>query len=182
LEDKALIEKYRSTKDQSYLATLFERYMTQVYGSCMSYYKNTADAEDAVMEIYEKLVVKILSSDIKYFKSWLYTVTRNHCLEKLRKTSNRADKKSQAELMYYDDLVHPDDVDKESELGILEGCIEKLENKQKQCVSKFYYDKKSYAEIGKELDLGVGQVRSRIQNGRRNLKICMESNMVNQEQ
>jgi len=177
LEDKDLIHKYRETKDQTYLAELFGRYMTQVYGSCMTYYKNTADAEDAVMEIYEKLVKKLLTSDITYFKSWLYTVTRNHCLEKLRKISTHEGKKSEAEVMYYDDLVHPDNVEKEVELNQLEGCIDLLETKQRQCVTMFYYDKKSYAEISDKLDLGVGQVRSRIQNGRRNLKNCMERNV-----
>jgi len=177
LEDKELIAKYKTTKDQAFLAELFGRYKTQVYGSCMTYYKNTADAEDAVMEIYEKLVKKVITSDITYFKSWLYTVTRNHCLEKLRKISTHEGKKSNAELMYYDDLVHPDNVDKEVELTQLEVCIGRLEANQKKCVTMFYYEKKSYADISEALDLGVGQVRSRIQNGRRNLKNCMEQHV-----
>lgn len=179
MEDKELIEKYRATEDQSYLAELYGRYMTQVYGSCMTYYKNTADAEDAVMDIYEKLSKKMLTSDIKYFKSWLYTVTRNHCLEKLRKTNTHEPKKSEAELMYYDDLLHLDSVEKETELTDLEQCLEGLIEKQKQCVTLFYYEKKSYAEISNDLQLGVGQVRSRIQNGRRNLKNCMDNKVPN---
>jgi len=153
--------------------------MKQVYGSCMTYYKNTADAEDAVMEIYEKLVKKIPTSNIKYFKSWLYTVTRNHCLEKLRRINTHEGKKSNAELVYYEELLHPDNVEKEVELTQLEKCVERLEDDQKKCVTMFYYDKKSYADIGKELDLGVGQVRSRIQNGRRNLKNCMTNTSQN---
>ena len=177
MEDKDLIAKYRSTQDQKYLAELFSRYMKQVYGSCMTYYKNTADAEDAVMEIYEKLVKKLPGSDIKYFKSWLYTVTRNHCLEKLRKVSTHESKKSTAEVMYYEDLMHPDNVEKEVELSQLEKCVGQLEDQQKKCVKMFYYEKKSYAEIGQELNLGVGQVRSRIQNGRRNLKNCMDQHI-----
>ena len=143
----------------------------------MTYYKNTADAEDAVMEIYEKLVKKVPSSDIKYFKSWLYTVTRNHCLEKLRRVNTHEGKKSSAELMYYDELLHPDNVEKEIELTQLEKCVDRLEGNQKKCVTMFYYDKKSYADIGNELDLEVGQVRSRIQNGRRNLKNCMDQHI-----
>lgn len=178
MEDKELIEKYRTTKDQSFVAELYKRYMTQVYGSCMTYYKNTADAEDAVMEIYEKLTKKMLTSEIKYFKSWLYTVTRNHCLEKLRKVSTHESKKSEAELMYYDDLIHLDNVEKESELTQLEACMDGLVDEQRRCVTLFYYEKKSYAEISELLQLGVGQVRSRIQNGRRNLKNCMERKII----
>ena len=178
MEDKELIEKYRTTKDQSFVAELYKRYMTQVYGSCMTYYKNTADAEDAVMEIYEKLTKKMLTSEIKYFKSWLYTVTRNHCLEKLRKISTHESKKSEAVLMYYDDLIHLDNVEKENELNQLEECMDGLVDEQRRCVTLFYHEKKSYAEISELLQLGVGQVRSRIQNGRRNLKNCMEKKII----
>jgi len=148
--------------------------MHLVYGSCLKYYKNAPDAEDAVMEIYEKLVVKTLTSEVKYFKSWLFTVTRNHCLEKLRKLSTHADKKNQAELMYYDDAFHPDTVDKDNEVDILHECIGELGGLQRRCIDLFYFKKMSYIQIAEELDLQMGQVRSRIQNGRRNIKICME--------
>ena len=79
--------------------------------------------------------------------------------------------------MYYDELLHPDNVEKEIELTQLEKCVDRLEGNQKKCVTMFYYDKKSYADIGNELDLEVGQVRSRIQNGRRNLKNCMDQHI-----
>ena len=79
--------------------------------------------------------------------------------------------------MYYEDLMHPDNVEKEVELSQLEKCVGQLEDQQKKCVKMFYYEKKSYAEIGQELNLGVGQVRSRIQNGRRNLKNCMDQHI-----
>lgn len=176
MEDQELLEKYRETKDQKYISELYGRYMQLVFGSCLKYYKNSADAEDAVMEIYEKLVIKTRSSEIKYFKSWLFTVTRNHCLEKLRKISTRSEKKNDATLMYYEDVMHPDDVTKDKEVDILHECIKGLEEKQRKCVDLFYFKKMAYVDIGKELDLKMGQVRSRIQNGRRNLKICMEEN------
>ncbi len=154
--------------------------MHLVFGSCVKYYKNESDAEDAVMEIYEKLVVKTLTSEVTYFKSWLFTVTRNHCLEKLRKINTYAPKKAEAESMFYDDGFHPDDYqhEKDQEVDILHQCIEKLDTVQRSCVDLFYFQKLAYAEIAKKLDLKLGQVRSRIQNGRRNLKICIEKNTV----
>ncbi len=150
--------------------------MHLVYGSCLKYYKNASDAEDAVMDIYEKLVIKTLTSEIQYFKSWLYTVTRNHCLERLRKKSTHADKESTAKLMYYEDVFHPDTIEKDKEVDVLHECIDKLDDVQKTCVDFFYFKKMTYAEIATQLDLKIGQVRSRIQNGRRNLKNCMEKN------
>ena len=180
MEDKELLAKYRSTKDQKYISQLYKRYMHLVFGSAMKYYKNESDAEDAVMDIYEKIVVKTLTSDVTYFKSWLFTVTRNHCLEKLRKIGTHAPKRAQAENMFYEDSFHPDSYDvgkqKDEQVNVLHDCISQLEAMQKTCVDLFYFKKLAYAEIAEQLNLKMGQVRSRIQNGRRNLKICLEKN------
>ena len=168
------MEQYRLTKDQKYIAELYGRYMQLVFGSCLKFYKNESDAEDAVMDIYEKIRVKTLSSKVTYFKSWLYTVTRNHCLEQLRKQSTRADKQNTADLMYYEDVFHPDTVEKDREVNLLHECISALDDLQRSCIELFYFKKMAYAEIADHMNLTMGKVRSRIQNGRRNLKICME--------
>jgi RNA polymerase sigma factor, sigma-70 family len=174
VDDHELIAKYKETEDQQYLSDLFKPYMTLVYGSCLKYFKNVHEAEDAVMDVYERLVSKVLTSDIRYFKSWLYMVTRNHCLEKLRKESTHAAKISEAELMHYQDQFHPDNVDKEKEAVFVTQCIENLNENQKECINLFYFKKMSYLDISQKIDISVGSVRSRIQNGRRNIKICME--------
>lgn len=170
------MDQYRRTKDQKYIAELYTRYMKLVFGSCLKYYKNESDAEDAVMDIYEKITKKTLTSEVTYFKSWLYTVTRNHCLEQLRKKSTRSDKQNTADLMHYDDVFHPDTVEQDKEVDMLHECIASLDEVQRTCVELFYFKKMPYVAIAEELNLNIGQVRSRIQNGRRNLKICMEKN------
>ena len=174
MEDKELLALYKSTKEQKYIAELYGRYMQLVFGSCLKYFKNADDAQDAAMDIYEKLVKKTLTSDITYFKSWLYTVTRNHCLEQLRRKNTRDPKESEAELMYTEEVFHPDSINNETEVNLLHECIEDLQANQKQCISSFYFEKMSYSEISELLKISIGQVRSRIQNGRRNLKICLE--------
>lgn len=174
MEDKELLAKYRSTKDLSYISTLYQRYMSLVFGSCLKYFKDQALAEDAVMDIYEKIIKKTLTSDVQYFKSWLYTVTRNHCLEQLRRKTTHAEKENRANIMYTEEVFHLDTVEREEEINALHKCLGQLEGLQKKCVELFYFNKMTYAEIGKQLDLQFGQVRSRIQNGRRNLKRCME--------
>ena len=78
--------------------------------------------------------------------------------------------------MYYSDVFHPDSVDKDREVDVLHECIAKLEEIQRKCVHLFYFKKMTYAEIAQQLNLEMGQVRSRIQNGRRNLKRCMDQN------
>ncbi len=174
MEDKELLEQYRATRDLIYISSLYKRYMHLVLGSCLRYFKNEAEAEDAVMDIYEKIVQKTLKSEVTYFKSWLYTVTRNHCLEKLRKKSTHQEKENTAQLMYTEEVFHPDTIDKDHEVEVLHSCIAELDDIQRRCIELFYFKKHSYTEIAEMLNLNFNKVRSRLQNGRRNLRLCME--------
>ena len=90
LDDAALLNRYRSTKEVACIGELFRRYKHLILGVCLKYLKNAHDAEDAVMEIFEKLHLDLQKGDVTYFKSWLYTVARNHCLMRLRKAGLRA--------------------------------------------------------------------------------------------
>jgi RNA polymerase sigma-70 factor (ECF subfamily) len=58
----------------------------------------------------------------------------------------------------------------------LEKCIETLGDEQKQCVKLFYLQEKCYKEITESTGFDMNKVKSYIQNGKRNLKICMEKN------
>ena len=176
MEDHDLIKQYKETKDLKILADLYKPYMTLIYGSCLKYLKNQTEAEDAVMDIYEKLSKKILTSDIQSFNAWIYMVTRNHCFEVLRQKGRRNDKEKDAAIMYSSTVFHPDTDRNEAAIEVLRQCLEQLEDFQKSCVEMFYYKKLSYIEISEQLDVSYNQVRSRIQNGRRNLKVCMDNN------
>lgn len=176
MEDIDLLKKYRETKDTKYLAQLYKPFMPLVFGSCLKYFQNEADAQDAVMDIYEKLVTKTLTSDVEFFKSWLFVVTRNHCLEKLRRKTSHQDKENAAAVMYSGEVFHPDTVNKDAQVDILHECIAKLDEQQRSCVELFYFKKMSYADIADAIAINFNQVRSRIQNGRRNLKQCMDAN------
>ena len=177
MSDEKLIAQYKKTKDQKYLVDLYRPYMTLIYGSCLKYLKNESDAQDAVMDIYEKISKKIITNTVENFRAWIYMVTRNHCFEVLRTNNRILPKKNDAAIMYSERIFHPDDVQKEKALTTMEHCLEELEGFQKDCVKKFYYEKASYIEIAKQLNIAYNQVRSRIQNGRRNLKQCMEQNI-----
>lgn len=181
MEDDKLLEKYKKTKDQEVYSELFRRYMPLIYGLCLKYYKVPEDAEDAVMDLYEKLSQKTLSHEIQNFKSWLYTVCRNHCLEQFRKRNSKNLSNQQLEIMYSDESFHPDTVHKDQEVNLLHDCIQSLDSQQRACIDLFYFKKLSYLEISDQLSLDFNQVRSRIQNGRRNIKICIESNKSNVE-
>lgn len=173
--DEELIDTYRNKEDLNSVGELFRRYKQLVFGLCLNYFKDTSVSQDAVLDIFEKLIRKLKTHEVEHFKSWLFTLSKNHCLEQLRKSSNRFLKESEAKNMYYEQLLHPDDsMRKEELLEKLIECMEALPEKQKQCIQMFYLEKKSYQELSDHLKLSWNKVRSFIQNGRRNLKICME--------
>ena len=177
LTDEELLNTFKETADQEMLAQLYLRYTDLVYGVCMKYFKNAEISKDAVMNIYQELLTKLQTNEVQNFKSWLYVVVKNHCLMRLRKEKKNITVEFTPAVMQSEDFTHLDDVlEKENELKKLEFCIEHLPAEQKQSIQLFYLKNKCYNEIVETTGYDWNKVRSLIQNGRRNLKICMERN------
>ncbi|HGY11220.1 MAG TPA: sigma-70 family RNA polymerase sigma factor [Desulfobacterales bacterium] len=154
--------------------------MHLVYGLCLKYLKDRDESKDSVMQIFEELTVKVLEHDIRNFKSWLHVLARNHCLMRLRfeKTRHEHLKKYTKENEIFMESAlsqHPEDVvSVEHDVEALKKCIEQLKNEQQKCISLFYIEEKCYKEITEITGLELNKVKSYLQNGRRNLKICLE--------
>lgn len=177
--DQELLELYKANGDLEVLGQLYDRYMELVYGLCLKYFKDTQKAEDAVMEIFEQLIEKTRKHDIKQFKSWLHVLARNHCLMALRKKNREITQNLDPNLMQsVDSRHHMVELEEDTTEKVLKSCIEQLPEKQKICIDLFYLQEKSYKEIADSSGEAIGKVRSYIQNGRRNLKNCMEKNNV----
>ena len=175
--DEELLTTYQSTKNQDALAALYLRYTDLVYGVCLKYFKDSEMAKDAVMNIYEELTKKLQTHAIETFKPWLYIVAKNHCLMQLRKTKKNTTVAFHPAFMQSEDFTHLDNIlAKEKILAQLEICVEGLSNDQKESVRMFYIENKCYNEIAVVTGKDWSKVRSLIQNGRRNLKICIEQN------
>lgn len=175
MPDKELADLFRTSGNMEVLAVLFQRYMDLLYGVCLKYLKQPEMAKDAVMQIFEELVQKLSKHEVDNFKSWLYTLARNHCLMQLRTPKNLKTVEFKAESMQLEEDVHLNGVlTKEENLQKLEGCLQTLSAEQKISVEMFYLQNKCYKEIADATGLEWNKVRSHIQNGRRNLKICME--------
>ena len=149
--------------------------MPLVFGLCLKYFNDTHQAEDAVMDIFDHLVTKLREHHVTHFKSWLYMVTKNHCLGKLRKNNSDKVKEKEAFRMYSEQIFHPDEVEDIATKEKLKACMQKLKKEQSDCIRLFYLQEKSYQEVSDETGYDWNTVRSHIQNGRRNLKKCLES-------
>ena len=177
LTDKELVTQFKSTGNMETLAILYQRYMDLLYGVCLKYLKQPEAARDAVMQIFEELVEKLKKHEVDNFKSWVYTLAKNHCLMQLRTPKNLKTTEFKVDLMQSEEDVHLNGaLQREENFEKLERCLQTLSAEQKITVELFYLQNKCYKEIAETTGLEWNKVRSYIQNGRRNLKICMEKN------
>lgn len=175
LSDKELVSIYKESGDLGVLGQLYQRYMELVYGVCLKYFKDSEQAKDAVMQVFEELVSKLRKHEVDNFKGWLHQVAKNHCLMQLRTPRNLKTVEFKTELVQSEENLHLNGIlEKEENFQKLEYCIGTLAEEQHKAIRMFYLEGKSYHEIADITGKDWNQVRSSIQNGRRNLKICME--------
>lgn len=177
LSDTELLDRYRRTDNIAYLGELYGRYAALVYGVALKYLRNSPDAEDAVMELFELLPGKVRRSEIREFRTWLYSVIRNHSLGLLR----RAGRMPTAELVREPGeeaeiarLLNAEQSD-DARIAALEQCLERLPDPQRRSIRLFFWERKSYADIADITSWHLKSIKSYIQNGKRNLRLCLEN-------
>ena len=176
ITDQELLEKFYRDHNNEWLGILLQRYTLLLLGVSMKYLKNEEEAKDSVQQIFLKVIQELHKYKVEYFKSWLYMVAKNHCLMKLRdrhgkitaEISDRLAAKPEEETDFQK-LVQNDHT-----LDLMESALKDLNPEQQQCVTLFYLEKKSYQEISESTGFSLLQVKSYIQNGKRNLKILIE--------
>lgn len=179
LSDDELLVKLKETGDSSHFEQLYERYIPMIYGLCLKYLQNPEKSQDAVMDIYENISPKIGNYEIAIFKNWLYSVVKNHCFHILREDKKTIVVDFDSNLMESDSVLTllNDEANRDEKEEALNKCIEQLPDPQRISVIKFFFEDKSYADIVDETGYHLKSVKSYIQNGKRNLKICIEKNV-----
>lgn len=176
-DDTSLISRYKSSGSLEVLGTLYNKYMHLVFGVCLNYLKDEEQSKDAVMQIFEELIVKLKVHEVQNFKSWLHVLARNHCLMAIRKNSRHETVSIEDTFVENTEFVHLDvDDTKENKLTVMEKCMETLPEEQRISVDLFYLQEKCYKEVADITGYDMLKVKSYIQNGKRNLKICIEKN------
>jgi RNA polymerase sigma factor (sigma-70 family) len=179
-DDLRLIAEYKQTNNIAIVAELYSRHTHLIFGVCMKYLKNEDEAQDASMQIFEKLVLDLKKHEIQQFKAWLHMVCKNFCLMQIRSGASKLKRtkemvKDIASFMELDAELHlSSENTKEMQLIFMEECIKGLNKEQKLCVELFFLQEKSYQEVTELTEYSMNNVKSYIQNGKRNLKICIE--------
>ncbi|MEO6134205.1 MAG: sigma-70 family RNA polymerase sigma factor [Ginsengibacter sp.] len=175
MTDAELLENFYNDKDNKWLGILLPRYTLLLLGVCMKYLNNEEDAKDCVQHIFLKVMNELPKYKVDYFKSWIYMIAKNHCLMKIRGNKHRL-------VEVTDSLINPEEfqdlknghIEKDRLLTEMEKAISQLNNEQQQCVTLFYLEKKSYLQVAEITGYSVLQVKSHLQNGKRNLKLLMK--------
>ena len=184
--DAELLTLFKQTTQNQYLGELLERYSLLVFGVCIKYLKDQVSAQDATQQVFEKVIKEVVKYDIPYFKSWLYSVAKNQCLMQLRNSSNKMHYTAQE----IDDLELTAEDDSglkireyllQDKLEILHESLQNLNKDQSVCINLFYLQKLSYREIENKTGLTFQQIKSNIQNGKRNLRLMLETKMHKNE-
>lgn len=180
--DLEYVAAYRATGDLAVLGELYERHMELIYAVCYNYLRDENEAKDAVMNLFEQLITDLRRHDVQQFGPWLHSVARNYCLMQLRKhqahptTTLMTDASSDIEDEPWSRVLSDevDTSDLEEDLTHMEACLQMLSTEQQTCLRLFYLEKKTYTEVADLTGYDLKQVKSYLQNGRRNLKICMQ--------
>ncbi|MDG1346180.1 MAG: sigma-70 family RNA polymerase sigma factor [Crocinitomicaceae bacterium] len=175
LSDEDLVLAYASKPSRDIMYVLYERYGHLVLGLCIKYLKQVQNAEDMCASIFEKLPSLLIKHEVRYFKSWLYKVSRNECLMELRKKNSKFSEMEETKIVDEDNLGLEEKKKQEAEINHMESALSELKENQKQCITLFYLEEKSYQEISIALSMSIKAVKSHIQNGKRKLKIVMEA-------
>lgn len=175
ITDQELLGKFYAERNNFWLGLLLQRYTMLLFGVCMKYLKNEEEARDGVQQVFLKVIQELPKYKVEYFKSWLYMVAKNYCLMKLRaRTSRTTEIKDSMVATPAEDSSMQGHLEKDHQLALMTESLQELSKEQKVCVTLFYLDKKSYQDIAEETGFTLMQVKSYIQNGKRNLKISME--------
>ncbi len=173
LSDLELINLIKSKSDKNAFGEIYIRYAHLVLGTCLKYLKNETDAQDITSKIFEDLTDKIKKHEINMFKNWLYQVTKNECFMFIRKNKAFYIETLDSNFTINNEQHALLKEEKEKQYDILEREITKLNKDQKICVELFYLSDKTYQEICQLTNFNLKEVKSHIQNGKRNLKILL---------
>lgn len=178
LSDEEVLSLYKDSGYAEYFGKLYNRYISLLYGIGLKYLNDAGNAEDAVMQLFEILLPKITQYDISNFRIWIRSVMKNHCLQILRNENREIIADFDTEIMETDEILHlfnESNNDREKK-ELVKRCIKQLPVEQRIAIIRFFMEEMSYTDIADTTEYNLKQVKSYIQNGKRNLKICIEKN------
>ena len=183
ITDQELLDRFSHDRNNEWLGILLSRYTLLLFGVCMKYLKNEEEARDGVQQVFLKVITELQKYKVSFFKSWIYMIAKNHCLMRLRDKQGKIPVSINEDLFVEDPelLLKNHHIEKDRLLELMDRALHELSADQKRCVTLFYLDRISYQEIATITGFSLMQVKSNIQNGKRNLRIYLDEKIKKHE-
>ena len=157
-----LIEKHivalLAEKDDKAISLLYEHYGDTLYGVAYKVVKDEDLAQDILQESFIKIWKKCDTYDATKAKlfTWLFRITRNTAIDKLRSINNKTDKEVQIDVSNVYKVgvesIKPDILDMQENL-------EKIELKYQIVLEALFFQGMTQQEASEELDIPLGTDR-----------------------
>ena len=170
-------------EERKEIRDLFKAYTKDIFGVAYYILKDQQAAKDIIMDVFEVLLKQDSLAKIQNKKAWLLGTSRNLSLKKFNKQI-----KTQYGLEHKNIIEQIVEKDDQEELIIKnaneEAMLEQLallKPLQSKCITLYYLKGLSYQQIAKKENISMNDVKSNIQNGKRNLKIKLEKLAINDQ-
>lgn len=177
----ALLEKHiielLQERDEKAISLLYEHYGDTLYGVALKVVRDEELAQDVLQESFVKIWKKSDSYDSTKAKlfTWLFRITRNTAIDKLRSVNTKSDKEIQMDVSdVYSlgiDSIRPEFMDVKENL-------EKIESKYQVVLDALFFQGMTQQEASDELDIPLGTIKSRLKIGLRELKKIYETSSI----
>lgn len=176
ISDEEIVRTYLSTQRSHYFDTLYKRYSKKIYGKCISLLKDEEMAQDAMQDIFMKILLNLSKfSEKSRFSTWVYSITYNYCIDLLRR------KKKQKTVIIEDGNAIEDVVEDvndsfllETKVNRLKVVLEKIPQGDKMILLMKYQDSMSIKEIGSMLDKSESAIKMKIKRAKHKFKLQYE--------
>ena len=168
LLENHIVELLRE-RDEKAISLLYDHYGDTLFGVAYKVVKDEELAQDVLQESFVKIWKKSDSYDSSKAKlfTWLFRITRNTAIDKLRSASTKTDKEIQMDVSDVYNLgiesIKPEFLDVRENL-------EKIEEKYQIVLDALFFQGMTQQEASDELDIPLGTIKSRLKIGLRELK------------
>lgn len=168
LSDQEIIREYLRTQRQDYFSILYTKYADKVYRKCYTLLKDQGLAEDAMQDIFVKIMMNLASfSEKSQFSTWVYSITYNYCIDYIRKNKK-------AKQLFVDDIERapdliddvPDEFLLSMEVKRLKTILEKLPVDDHAILLMKYQDDMSIRDIAELLTKTESAVKMKIKRAK----------------
>lgn len=159
--------------DRLAFEVMYHATSARLFGICLHYSGNRAEAEEVLQEVYIMTWLKASRFDpqLASAMTWLATMARNKAIDRRRARRPHDPLETITELSTQDSIA--DSLEREQEGSQLDRCLETLEEAQQRYIRVAFFEGYSYAELAERHGIALGTMKSWIRRGLLRLRLCL---------